>query len=684
MDFQFNIPPGDLVYDIETFPNVFTAYFEHVDLGRSWYFEISPWRNDLESFICFIAMCRLVGVRWIGFNNLGFDYPVCHFIFQEGQSYAPSVERIYQKAMDIIETPWDRRFDHVIWERDQLVPQVDLYKVHHFDNQAKTTSLKALEFCLRAIRVQELPFPVGTVLNREQTGVLKDYNINDVTETKSFARYSRSAIAMRDQLSQQFNMDMTNCSDVKIGEKILVHDLERKGVKCHAYVDGRKKKLQTHRKVIHPRDIILDCVEFDDLEFNRIHTELLNREIPAYSTKGVFDDLVANVDGVEYKFGTGGLHGSVENAIVRTSDTHQLVDVDVASYYPNLAIANNLYPEHLGPEFCSVYEGIYRTRKTYKKGTPENEAYKLALNGSYGLSNNIYSVLYDPQYMMSITLNGQLLLAMLVQALNRDPDLQMIQANTDGVTFLIPHKNIPWLGTVIEWWQNLTGLELEESRYQAMFIRDVNSYIALKEDGKVKRIGAYAYETAIENPGTRELPWHKDWSFRVVQMAAEAYLLHGTPISQYIRNHRDLYDFFGRTKVNKSTVLELDGKEIPGTIRYYISYDGGRLEKVMPAQGPEGQYKRSNGCSPGDYHRWHQENGNVWCEGIHTKNKSTYERRRIGINTGWNVAMVNHWNDTEWDYAEAAGVDHGLNINYDFYIREAEKLVNLREYNYDQ
>jgi hypothetical protein len=681
LDFAFNIPPGDLDYDVETFPNVFTVYFEHVENGRNWFFEISPWRNDLAKLIDFIDACieHKGAVRWVGYNSLGFDYPVTHYIYRQ-RGFTDAAD-IYAKAMEIINTPWERRFDHVIWESDHIVPQIDLMKVHHFDNAAKATSLKVLEFNMRAHNLMDLPFPVGTELDREQCRTLGVYNINDVRETKRFHIFSLGAISMREQLSRKFDMPVLNCSDVKIGEKILVKALEDRGVKCHAWVDGRKKKLQTHRDKIYPRDILLPCIQFEDLEFNRIHNELLNKEIPAHTTKGVFDNLVANVQGVEYKFGTGGLHGSVENRIVRSTETHQLVDVDVASYYPNLAIVNGFYPEHLGEEFCEAYLDIYRTRKTYPKGTPENESYKLALNGSFGNSNNAYSVLYDPQYTMSITLNGQLLLAMLVEALIKAPGLQMVQANTDGVTYLCPREHLDWTRSVIDWWQGMTGLELEENFYQSMFIRDVNSYIAVKDDGKIKRIGAYAYETAADNPGTRELQWHKDWSARIVQMAAEAYLVHGTPIRRFIMGHGDMYDFFCRERAKGQAKLELDGRPLQDTIRYLISNKGGRLEKVFPPSGPEGQFKKANGVPQRLYDQWHADNGNVHNPDLHTKNESTYEQRRVGVNTGWNVTLVNEWDDAEWEQAEASGAEHGLDINYEYYIKKAEDLVNLQEMN---
>jgi hypothetical protein len=39
----------------------------------------------------------------------------------------------------------------------------------------------------------------------------------------------------------------------------------------------------------------------------------------------------------------------------------------------------------------------------------------------------------------------------------------------------------------MEWWQNKTRLRLEKAVYQRMIIRDVNNYIAIYEDGSLKR-----------------------------------------------------------------------------------------------------------------------------------------------------------------------------------------------------
>lgn len=700
LDFIFGIPEtSHIVYDEETYPNIFTCHFRDVTTDREWMFEISDWKNELDLLVRFIDYLRAADITGVGFNNLHFDYPVLHFIYQNRRAVLSSYD-IYNKAMSIINAPYTNRFAHVIWERDQIFKQVDLYKVHHFDNKAKATSLKVIEFNMRSHHVEDLPFPPGTILTAEQAVILRMYNRHDTAETKEFFKKSVSQIQMREALTQRFGEDMMNCSDVKIGEKILLNSLEKAGVQCHTYVDNKRVKLQTKRDYIDLSEVIFPYVKFERIEFDGIRRDLASKVIT--ETKGVFKDLVAVVEGMEYKFGTGGLHASLDAQIVKSDETYQLVDVDVASFYPNLGIKNRLYPQHLGEQFCVAYDEVYHTRKQYPKGKPENEAYKLALNGSYGNSNNEYSVLYDPFYTMSITINGQLLLCMLIEQLVKIPGLKMVQANTDGVTFLCPRIYLDHSRAVCRWWEQVTQLELEEALYDAMYIRDVNNYIAVKEGGKIKRIGAYAYETALENPGTRELPWHKDWSFRIIAKAAEANLVHGVPLREFIENHADVYDFLGRTKVPRSAMLMHGDKQVENIVRYYVSTEGEKLEKVMKPAGPIGAYKRANGLTDQYYNsvidelienetRSYPVDGSAlsyeemrarlpWDERINTKNKSVYEERRIGIHTGWRVRVVNNLSNEEFFRSNY----HPADLNYDYYIEQAKKLVHLMKHDNEE
>lgn len=667
-DFLFNLTPGDICYDEETFPNAFTIGFLHSVTRRKWLFEISVRRDDTDALCLFIEIANQQGCRLVGFNNIGFDYPILHFIYQMRFAHA-SVSDIYEKAMSIIGAHGPARFAHMVWESQWLIPQVDLYKIHHFDNVSKATSLKVLEFNMRMDSIEDLPFPVGTMLTSDQINVLIDYMWHDIDATDKFADRTQPQIKLREELSAQFGTNMMNMSDVKMGETILVTEMQKHGVSCFEYVGNKKVKKQTRRESVDLAQVIFPYITFDHPEFQKIKCYLESKVIT--ETKGVFKNLIATVDGLDYKIGTGGLHASVKSQVIHTTDTHQIVDVDVASFYPNLAIKNKMFPAHLGEAFCDAYQSVYQTRKTFAKGTPENEAFKLALNGAYGGSNNEYSPFLDSFYTMQITINGQLLLLMLVEQLLKTPGLRMIQGNTDGVTYLCPHEYLDHTRSVCRWWEGLTNLELEEALYSRMFIPNVNSYIAEKQDGTLKRIGAYAHVTAEEDPGTRELPYHKDWSSRVVALAAEAALVRGEDIRTFITNHSDIFDFFLRTKVPRSSTLEWGGEQVSNIVRYYISTEGKPLEKVMPPKGPEGAFKRANKLTDEYYNEVMAEIGpDVHDERIHTKNKSTYGERRSGIQTGYKVELCNNLNGHR-----PQNHYHYDDLNYDWYIKETEKIV---------
>ena len=712
--------PREWGYDIETYPNAFTATFIHIHTGHCVQFEISSRRNQLQEITQFLYGLRDTKARGVGFNNIGFDYPVIHRGIL-GNPHA-TYETIYRYAMQIIDDgKINQSFAHTVWDNDQLFPQLDLYKINHFDNKAKSTSLKALEFCMHSRNIEDLPFPVGKWLTDDEIDVLLKYNRHDVQETCKFYVRNLESIAFREELSVKYDRNFVNHNDTKIGKDYFIMELERRGVQCYDKSTGRRLPRQTPRDSIALSDVIFPYVRFERPEFNAVKNWLLKQTITV--TKGAFNDFepteelrqymdhsilwaqeggkrkrlskitVADgdveagnlhviVDGFKFGLGTGGLHGSIDKTIVVSTDDDQIVDVDVASFYPNLGIKNRVFPEHLSTAFCDIYLDVYNDRARHKKGSAINNMLKLALNGVYGDSNNIHSPFYDPLYTMKITINGQLLLCMLVEQLIKIPSLKMIQANTDGLTFLCPKIYLGHMRAVCKWWEQLTCLQLEEALYSKMAIRDVNSYLSVKSKGGVKRIGAYAYETAEENNSTRELPYHKDWSARVVAMAAEAALVRGEDIRTFIVNHADNYDFLLRVKVPRSNSLVMRYAEfevdlpLQNITRFYIARSGGSLTKIAPPAGEPGTWKRKAKISDEFYSAVMRElssNLDESCidsagiphdERIHTKNKSKHGIVETGFCVGWLTAECN----------DLVNFDRA-NLNYEYYIAEAEKLV---------
>lgn len=666
-------------YDCENYPNFFSVSIKHLETGRRWMFEISEWKNDGLALYNALMTFSHYGVKFIGFNNEGYDYPLIHLIM--GRKGIVDNDILYSLGCNLIKDS----FPHMIWPDQRFIQQIDLLKIHHFDNNNKRTSLKMLEFNMRSHNIKDLPYLPGTTLTREQANNILVYNDHDVDETEAFAIHSLPQIDFREKLSLKYDKDFTNHNDTKIGKDYIGMMLNEAGI----WTKQGKKVNQTRREQVTINDVILPYVKFERPEFNEALNMFRNTVVTEKDKKGNLEfagvfKVPAIVDGFQFDFSLGGIHGSLKKTIVSESATHKLIDIDVASYYPNLAIVSDFYPKHLTTLFCQIYLQVYLQRAGYPKNSPENAMLKLALNGVYGDSNNAHSFYYDPKYTMRVTINGQLLLCMLAEQMMKIPGLTMVQINTDGMTYLCPNEYVEHSRDVQKWWEGLTKLELEEVMYEKMFIRDVNNYIAKKKDGKVKRIGCYAHETALQNSATREIGWHKNHSALVVPKAAEAALVRGVNIEQFIKNHPDEFDFMMRTKVPRSSYLELweDIKvgdtilktkhktRLQNIVRYHPSITGGELMKVMPPTA-----KQQEAWSTGMHYR-HENTGKYAVVRPGKKPPSGKFKPVINPNPKRpdNIISI----EAKQKVADCSDMKNfnREDIDYEYYIRETRKIVD--------
>lgn len=634
--------PRDIAYDVETFCNVFTLIGQHVETGQRWVFELSPRVNHTMQLYWFLRQIEASGARMVGFNNVGFDWIVVrHFmsLVESGQGEV-SPYALYLKAQEVFAAI--EKFRLIDWQ--PRIPQIDLFKIHHFDNKNKSTSLKKLEFCMKSEVIIDLPFSPHEPLRDDQIDEVIRYNAHDVGETVRFYHYTWDKIAFRQKLEPRFGKSILNHNDTKIGKDYFIIGLERAMPGITKGPDGRGKN-QTRRNSIPLGQVIFPYIRFETPDFNRVLNYLKTVNVTDTKKAKELDGVNVTSRGFQFDFGLGGIHGSLSATKVVEDDENEIIDVDVASFYPNLAIKNRVFPAHLTEKFCDIYSELYLERKGYPKKSEESEMLKLALNGVYGESNQEHGVFLDPAYTMTITVNGQLLICMLAEQAMKHPDIHIIQANTDGVTFRVHKAAKPYFQSVCKWWMEFSGLELEDANYSAMFIRDVNNYIAVSREGKVKRIGAYAYETQAENPATRELWWNKNWSGRVIAKAAEAFMLKGTPTHEFVGRHEDAFDFMmlGKAPGGSRLVCAWAGgvdTPLQSTTRYFIAKHGPRLVKIMPPL-------------PKVVAKWAVEQPGV-----------PVPERRMGIDVNWNVGICNHIRDWDWS-----------NLERQYYIEEAEKLV---------
>ena len=663
---------GFYVMDIEQFAEFHCSVWFNIDTKVVHKFVISHFKDDRIEYFKFL---KNDVNKIIGFNILNYDYPVIHCLLQNTnvQDIVKLLRLLTKLSLQIIHN--DSYSSYIQYKKYDVV---DLFKIWHYDNAARRTSLKVLQCSMNYPNVESFDFntPVNSL---DDVNKVLHYCENDVMSTYRFFELSLDKIRLRQQLKKQFKgFDCINYSDSLLGEKLLLYFYEKETGITESELRAKQKNY-LYPSFIRTKDILFDYIHFktehkqalfecfqqstigtfpklklnvkafENKQKNRIHVEYTSKKQKIYQIS----------DGLEYYFGAGGIHSSRQGSFYST-DTHIIKDIDVTSLYPNIADKNNVYPVMLGEKFSRIYrEKIIEVRTNskslltkHKKGislltvdelTYHNivsDGYKLAANSVYGKSNDENSVLRDPIYTGKTTINGQLLIYMLCEDL--EPLGKIIQANTDGITILIERTKEEQLMNICHDWEMISRFSLEYDEYQSMHIRDVNNYIGIKFNGSTKEKGAYEVDKVTGN----EPSFHKDNSFRIVPYTVREYFKHGTEPIEVIMNHDNIYDFLGREKFNK------DSK---GYLRYYGNTEEewkgdlfGEVSQLIPAPSVSRYFVSNEGYT---FHK------------IMNKTPDKISR----INVGYQVKLCQDVEDTN---------PKQYDINYNFYVNEALKLIN--------
>jgi hypothetical protein len=628
----FRTAKNRVVYDFEVYPNFLCVGIIQYDKGIKSMVEVSETNNQYLQLSYIIESLRGSSIM-IGYNNVGFDWPIFEAIrvgIAKGiVDWKGLCSIAYSKCDEIISDgnkaqKHPDEFSHLKWKHqiyDPIVPQLDLFLLHHFDN--KMVSLKTLEFNMGMEHVRSLPIKAGTITTRDEQLELMDYCLSyDCVATVEFLNRSLDKIDMREEYTKEYGYNFNSASDSKMGSVFMDRKLRDAEIDTKHKVGGKWVNKGTPRPLIKMTDVILDINEFRTPEFRAVKDFLLTMELtktkevfldlptselgelrnyldPAHVKRGMtrlgkvfperLKDLHCTLNGFTFVFGTGGLHASVEKEWFDCKDDETIDDIDVASFYPSLAIVNGWFPEHLGAEFVRIYSAMLADRKRYPKSTHYliNIALKLTLNGTYGNLISKYSFLYDPLMAMRITINGQLHLVMLAETLMLEiPDLIMIQANTDGLTFKSKKKYAAKVREIVKAWEKKTKMEMVYASYSRIWLVNVNNYIAeYAETGKLKQKGFFEHD--YESYGA----WHKNFGNRCIAKAATAYLVHGVPINWSLATNPKAMDFMSTAKVTgESRVVYGDESQpIQNNTRFYYSKVGLPIRKIMPplAKAPE-------------------------------------------------------------------------------------------------
>ena len=573
------------VMDYETLCNCFIAVFQHYkDSSIRKVFVVHESRNDFPKFVTFLQKCVTQKEWHISFNGLNFDAQITQKILDNYKELSnlpvdKLISWIYSYAQSVIDKSNKGEFlDYAPYK--MKIKQIDLFKLNHWDNKAKMSGLKWIQYSMDWENVEEMPHRHDQpVTNTHELESVVNYCINDVLSTKEVLVHSKEQIALRQTLTKEYGIDLYSASEPRISKELFLYFLQQRLGWEKAHI----KTLRTPRTYIVLADCILPYIEFKTPEFNKVLDYFRTKVIT--STKDGFKYSI-NFKGVKTDYGLGGIHGAIESGVYEAKPGWTIMTSDVTSFYPNLAIKNGFHPEHLPKqEFCQLYEWFFEERKKIPKSDPKNYVYKIILNSTYGLTGDENSFLYDPRMTMQITINGQLLLSKLAEMLSfAIPECQPLMLNTDGLEMMIPESRVEDYMNVCSEWEKLTQLALEHDQYTKMVIRDVNNYMAVNTKGKVKCKGAFEWEDLSKK---KVATFHKNKSFLIIPKAIYAWFVHGTKPEDFLDQNQDIYDYCGGVKakagwhfVERKVVNgEVVNNKLQKIIRYYISNSGSKLVK---------------------------------------------------------------------------------------------------------
>jgi hypothetical protein len=579
------------VYDIETLSNLITFCFLDLESNKKREFVLydSDTTDTIEPLYKFLSSLIKHKYHLVGFNNIDFDAQILEFVLDNyddwnmnRESISTIISAIYNKAQSIINLPDDTRFKTLKPEYKLAIPQIDLFKQKHYNRPAKATSLKWLQFTMRYPHVEDMPIPHGTVVSQEDIAQVLKYNWNDVDSTAAFFNKIRFETDLRVTLSEKYKQNLLNAAEPKLARNIFAGLLaQRMDIPVNSLRDMR-----THRSTIALKDLILPSIKFKNKSCLKL-LDKIKAEVVNVNEKSEVDNHLIFA-GMDVVAGVGGIHGCIKPGRYKSEGDWIIHDIDIVSFYPNLAIENKLKPAHLNEAFTEIYKNIFEERKKIPKTDPINYVYKIILNSTFGLSKQPDNYLYDPLFTYSITVNGQLVILMLVeQFLERVPGAVFYQMNTDGITIGYKKEHTPILTKICEGFYNYFKLSLEHAYYKEIVIRDVNNYFASYLDEKKEPKKKGIFETNFTWAGKQAIDYHKNPTFNVIALAIEAFILHATPFDEFIRNHRDVFDFFGGLK--KKSNFELNLYSLVNDVarvepqhkvtRFYVAKKGGKLLK---------------------------------------------------------------------------------------------------------
>lgn len=485
--------------------------------------QLAYWQHSDEDRRDMSALFSRDDLTFVSFNGLDFDYPILCAALDGWE------ERSLKELANTIITEGLRQWQTM--DRFKITQyEIDIVDLMEVAPGVKV-SLKRYMGRMGYKTMMDMPFDhEHDLTDPDDLSTTRKYCFNDCGGTLALFRQLKEQMELRVQLSEEHGIDLRSKSDAQIAEAILRKRLGITG----------KQNRPVPRFITYTAP---DFIQTDNDDIADLITRLSNQRFMINQGNGSPEapDWMADefmLGSGSYQVGIGGLHSTHDVRLyVQATDDYLISDFDVASYYPNIIMKCGLIPNlggNRGAQFIEAYREIYDQRIAAKRSGNKAVAnsLKITLNGTYGKLGSIYSAFYSPDLMLAVCLTGQLNLLILIDQLEKIEGVKVHSANTDGIMVGFSPTVRDQVLKVFADNSEITGFEYEETPYTKVAMKDVNNYVAVGKDGKVKGKGLYAEMSLMKNP-----------TMQVCTKAAVAYLTKGVLPEMFIKSQTDMKDF---------------------------------------------------------------------------------------------------------------------------------------------
>lgn len=440
-----------LLADIETLKRYsLFSFYDPVD--NKWYeFEINKWKNDLYKFKKFCEWVKTEGFYVIWFNGISFDMQVIEYVLREEFLEDNNLEicyKIWKFAQERID---DQEYGLFNPYREETFSFkiIDLFTLFALDNEARRTSLKALQFEMDYPNMEEMPIDHWQEsLTEQEIEDTRLYCRNDILSMYEFYKIARGETEhplFKGKDKIQLNMDIMpefgfpakaiSYSQLKVGDEYnkiaYLKEIGKEGDFNYLRDLKKKAKFKTGFKF---NECFPDYMKFELPEFQAFVKKWGEVKVNMNEKQ----DFTFIYNKTEYTFGKGGMHSVISPKIIKPVSGEMIYTFDVSSMYPNAIRKRKIFPKHLGEPWWKVYtkniskrldaKKLYKETKD-KKYDNIQEAFKLVLNSTFGKLNERTNWQYDGFAAMCVTIGCQIDLLMLIEDMEMN-GIHVITANT--------------------------------------------------------------------------------------------------------------------------------------------------------------------------------------------------------------------------------------------------------------